>query len=299
MSDDIKKPEDAKANEDKMTAFRDWDKGNTNVTKAPFVDQPTQVIDHPEFEPDTSLVGKENPVGVPTDEQKKQLNWLTEGQEAGSEMDTAKFGRSAGQMLTSGTANSGGNSGQGPSLRVHGFSFPGYHIGAGLNYYTIYTTIDITPTGIGALFIPRGTPPGVYTDTVSNSQLMLDKLVETISLRAQPVVMSQITSMSAADYNATNTPTFDPASGTVWSMSFTIEHNGAWDTKQVGWTNSLNPVGVARPAIMGGPTPYTTNPDLGDTINSNLAFMAPPFVNTGNPADAATNTIVVVSSGPF
>jgi hypothetical protein len=301
--DGTKKPESAS---EEMDALRDWDRGNTNVSKMGYGDQPTVVLDHPEFEPDMSMVGKENRFGNPSDDQKRAMGWAVE--EAEREEDDfsenadgsrRRFGPTMGQMLASGTANSGQNAGQIPALRQHGFSAPGHHLGAGLNYYTVYTTIDITPTGLGQMIIPRGNPPGVYTDTVSNSQLMLDKLVETISLRAQPVVMSQVTSMAYSAYNNTPTPTFAPTSGTVWAMSFTIEHNGAWDTKQVGWTNSNNPLGNPRPAIMGGPTPYNTNPDLTDTLNSNLNYMSPAWVNTGNNSDAATNTFVVVSSGPF
>jgi hypothetical protein len=302
--DGTKKPESAS---EEMDALRDWDRGNTNVSKMGYGDQPTVVLDHPEFEPDMTMVGKQNPFGNPSDEQKRAMGWAVDGFQAtvgenpdeNADGSPHRFGPTMGAMLPAGTGNTGGNAGQIPALRQHGFSAPGHHIGAGLNYYTVYTTIDITPTGVGQLIIPRGNPPGVYTDTVSNSQLMLDKLVETISLRAQPVVMSQVSSMAYSAYNATPTPTFAPTSGTVWSMSFTIEHNGAWDTKQVGWTNSTNPLGNARPAIMGGPTPYNTNPDLTDTLNSNLNYMSPAWVNTGSSSDAATNTFVVVSSGPF
>ena len=310
MSDDVKKENDNEKDKPSTTAaeeqaaMRDWDRSNVNVAKPGVYDQPVQVLDHPEFEPDLSLVGKENKFGVMSDDQKRAMGMAVDENEEQDKASEAvngpqNFGRSSGAMLASGTANTGNNAGQGPSLRVHGFSYPGNHIGAGLNYYTIYTTVDITPTGIGALIVPRGNPPGVYTDTVSNSQLMLDKLIETISLRAQPVVMSQITSMAYSDYVNTATPTFHPASGTVWSMSFAIEHNGAWDTMQIGRTNSVNPVGVARGPITGGPTPYNTNPDLTGTISSNLAFMNPPFINTGNTGDAATNNFVIVASGPF
>lgn len=312
MSDDVKKDnaenekEDSDLQKSDAALSKAWEKGNTNVAREP-TDQPAQVIDHPEYEPDLSLVGKENKFGTPNDDQKRALGIAVEKEEEAEgegEADTSPgtrretFGRSSGQMLTAGTANSGGNAGQGPSLRVHGFSAPGNHMGAQLNYYTIYTTVDITPTGIGALIIPRGSPLGVYTDTVSNSQLMLDKLIETISLRAQPVFMSQITSVAYGSFTSPSN-TFAPASGSVWSMSFAIEHNGAWDTMQTGWTNSLNPLGVARGPITGGPTPYNLNPDLGATVNANLAFMAPPFINTGNSSDAATNNILVVSTGPF
>jgi hypothetical protein len=285
MSDDDKEKE----------VVQNWDAGNTNVVAPGVMDQPAVVLDHPEFMPDMSMVGVENPVGTPSEEHIKTMD--------------RNFGRTSGQMLDPGGAQGPGPTtntaltagqlaSQYPSLRQHGFSAPGNHITASLNYYTIYTTIDITPTGIGQMVIPNGTPPGVYNDVVSNSQLMLDKLIETISLRAQPIVMSQITSVAFGSFVAVDT-TFVPTAGTVWSMSFAIDKNGAWDTLQTGWVNSLNPVGGTRFAIQGGPNPYAASPDLTGTIGSNLNFMAPPFINDGNSAHAATNTFVVVSSGPF
>ncbi len=285
MSDDDNNKEMEDKTEEKKVeplAMPDWEKSNINVAKPGMFDQPLQPLDHPEFEPDNSMVGKENRFGTMTERQK------------------AKFGPSTAQNILNATPETVGTSaGSGPSLRQHGFAYPGQHLTGGLNYYTIYTTIDITPTGLGTLVVPDGTPPGVYYDTVSNSQYMLDILIETISLRAQPMVMSQITSMAFGAYVSTATPTFVPTSGTVWAMSFAVDHNGAWDTMQTGWTNSLNPLGVARGPIKGGPTPWNTNPDLTGTINANMAYMNPVWINDGTTGSAATNTFVVVSSGPF
>lgn len=200
-----------------------------------------------------------------------------------------EFGPTTAQALPSTTPTTG----SGPALRIHGFSQPGQHTGAGLNYYTIFTTVDITPTGIPQMVIPRGYPLGVYTDTISNSQYMFDKLVETISLRAQPVVMSKVTQQTAAQFTAVNTlPDFAPGTGNVWTLSFIIEHNGAWDTKQIGW------MAEGHPPIKGGSTPWDTNPDLGQTIAENLQFMSPAFANTGA-AGSTTNTFTVVAQGPF
>jgi hypothetical protein len=201
------------------------------------------------------------------------------------------------QTLPVGTANTGNNANQMTSFKMHGYSAPGQHLTSGLNYYTLYSTQDITPTGAPVMVIPRGTPLGVYEDVVENSQYLFDKIVETISLRAQPVMISQISSVPFGNFTAL--PDLAPTAGNVYSMGFVIEHNGAWDTQQAGYTASTNPVGVTpRPVITGGPLYNAAIPDLKATLMSNLGNFSPAFVNTGN-GGAATNTFTIVAMGPF
>lgn len=92
--------------------------------------------------------------------------------------------------------------------KVNGTSFAGQFLTGGLNFYKVRTTLDIRATG-------------VIGDA---SQKRLDKLVETISTRAQPVILSAVTSAVEAaptDLVGTNV--------TVYTLSFAIEHNMAWE----------------------------------------------------------------------
>jgi len=94
--------------------------------------------------------------------------------------------------------------------KVNGMSAAGQFLTGGLNYYKVRTTLDIRATG-------------VISDA---SQKRLDKLVQTISTRAQPVIMSAVT--MTTESNPSDLPA---ASGsvTVYTLSFAIEHNMAWE----------------------------------------------------------------------
>jgi hypothetical protein len=231
--------------------------------------------------------------GTPSDETVNDEN-VPVGQDENAGKD---FRSRDAQLLPVGTANTGNNANQMTSFKMHGYSAPGQHLTSGLNYYTLYSTQDLTPTGQPVMVIPRGTPLGVYSDVVENSQYIFDKIVETISLRAQPVMISQITSVPYNQFTAL--PDFAPTAGNVFAMGFVIEHNGAWDTNQAGYIASTNPVGVTpRPLITGGPLYNAAIPTMLQTIVANLNNFSPAFVNTGN-AGAATNTFTVVSMGPF
>lgn len=92
--------------------------------------------------------------------------------------------------------------------KVNGTSFAGQFLTGGLNFYKVRTTLNILPTG----------------KVSDESQKRLDKLVETISTRAQPVILSAVTSAVEAaptDLVGTNV--------TVYTLSFAIEHNMAWE----------------------------------------------------------------------
>lgn len=98
--------------------------------------------------------------------------------------------------------------------KVNGTSFAGQFLTGGLNFYKVRTTLDIRATG-------------VISDA---SQKRLDKLVETISLRAQPVIMSQVTSAVATADDLAAIP--GAVSGnTIYVLSFAIEHNMAWEVQ--------------------------------------------------------------------
>lgn len=96
--------------------------------------------------------------------------------------------------------------------KVNGVVAAGQHLTGGLNFYKIRTTLDIRATG-------------VISD---ESQKRLDKVVETISTRAQPVIMSAVT--TSVETNPADLP---GATGSVnvYTLSFAIEHNQAWEVE--------------------------------------------------------------------
>lgn len=139
----------------------------------------------------------------------------------------------------------------------------------GLDTYTIYTTVNITPTGVRKYV--DGTLATNYrdqldlTDAATLSQYNLDKLIEVLSSRGQPVIISGITSGATVPSSVTD---FTPASGaTVYSIQFSNEHNMAWDV--------------------------VNNPTLAETLNG-----VGSFVYTGV-SGAATNTLTVVKDSSY
>lgn len=98
--------------------------------------------------------------------------------------------------------------------KVNGMVAAGQHLTGGLNFYKVRTTLDIRATG-------------VISD---ESQKRLDKLVETISTRAQPVIMSAVVAATATADDLAAIP--GASSGdTVYTLSFAIEHNMAWEVQ--------------------------------------------------------------------
>ena len=151
--------------------------------------------------------------------------------------------------------------------KVHGFSMPGQHITGGLDFFTVYTTLDITPLEFDAhgTYVPSftaGTYATNYQDTrVVDSQLRLDKLIETISTRAQVVIMGAVTTV-VADANTADTIDMPAATAgtTLYTFTFAVEHPDAW-------------------AIVGN------DPSLNDTLNGVLDFV--------NVVPKAANNVVV------
>jgi hypothetical protein len=108
--------------------------------------------------------------------------------------------------------------------KVYGFSSPEQALTGNLNTYIVRTTLNILPTGT-ATYATGGGPN--YSDVrIVDSQYRLDKLVETISSRGQPIILGNVvttTEVSPADLPV--------ASGTVtvYNLMFTIEHDQSWE----------------------------------------------------------------------
>lgn len=120
--------------------------------------------------------------------------------------------------------------------KVHGFSMPGQHITGGLDFFTVYTTLDITPVEFTehGTYVPEfsaGTYATNYQDSrVVDSQYRLEKLIETIATRAQPVIMSGVETVVADADTATKIDMpLATAGTTLYSFTFAIEHPDAWE----------------------------------------------------------------------
>ena len=100
--------------------------------------------------------------------------------------------------------------------KVHGTSFPGEHLTGNMDFFTVYTTVNITPSA--------------SADPAAASQVALDKLVETISMRAQPVIMGGVVTNVGTD------PGSVPAyvSGNTYTFRFAVEHTKAVSTTELG-----------------------------------------------------------------
>lgn len=144
----------------------------------------------------------------------------------------------------------------------------------GLDFFTVYTTANITPTGVRKY--TSGTFETNYqdqldlTDAATASQYNLDKLIQIISTRGQPVFISGISSGATVPSTVTD---FTPAEGaTVYTLQFATEHNFSWDVDLFN-------------------TPVLET--LAATLNG-----VGGFVYTGT-AGAATNTVSIVKTASY
>jgi len=131
--------------------------------------------------------------------------------------------------------------------KINGTVFADQSLTGGLNYFTVRTTLDITADG-------------VVSDA---NQTRLDKLVETISTRAQPVIIGAVTTTSeAAPVADLPVSASQAGSVTVYNFRFAIEHNLAWDAEALAEAfNGLLDFVYTTP---------TTNNNISVTMYTNL-----------------------------
>lgn len=152
--------------------------------------------------------------------------------------------------------------------KVHGFaSLHSQDFSGGIDVWKIITTVDITPTG-ARVYAPATLETNWHdsidlTDAATKSQYLLDKVIETISLRGQPILLSAI---NTTEITADNAKQFQDASGnpifptavagaTAYSFVFMIEHDGSWDVK-----GSQNPTLSESIGVIDGFEYGTANP---------------------------------------
>jgi hypothetical protein len=114
------------------------------------------------------------------------------------------------------------------SDKVNGTSKGGEFLTKNLNYYKIRTLVNLTAS----------------TSPTDANQINIDKLVETISLRAQPVVLDFSTSVEdkAAITDIPAASALPSGNNTVYVLKFAIEHD-AWEGATPSLASSLNGVG--------------------------------------------------------
>jgi hypothetical protein len=163
------------------------------------------------------------------------------------------------------------------TVRVNGSGASGQKLTGGLDYFTLTTTVNITPTGVVAKSTTYGTISGsntvkingvTYDGTLTNAtsdydaaraaQTAFDKIIEIISTRGQPVIMGL--------------PAWNGSSAYVFRWAG--EHRDAWynltqfasDTTAGGDATHtpLTIGGVYTPAVpvVAATHPYDAAPDL-------------------------------------
>jgi len=137
--------------------------------------------------------------------------------------------------------------------KVNGFSQTGVEALTGnLDFFTVRTLEPILTDGQD-----EGTPvSGEVTQGDATTQAALDLLIETISQRAQPVILSNVAVSREAVAGITDLPAVaddGDTNDTVYVFKFAIEHTEAWDADLLAEAlDSANGVFVFR-------TPTTNN----------------------------------------
>lgn len=112
--------------------------------------------------------------------------------------------------------------------QVNGVSKAGDFIRRNMDFYTVRTTLDITPTG----------------NLSDASQKRFDFLVRTISTRAQPVILGNVFTTQevapVADLPITSVSYPSGATVIVYNVRFAIEHEEAWENVPVTLEESLD-----------------------------------------------------------
>lgn len=141
------------------------------------------------------------------------------------------------------------------TAKINGTVSPDQFLTGNLNFYTVRTTLDIRPSAT--------------RDINDEAQVRLDKLVETISMRAQPIIMGGVTVSTEQKSTVTDLPAVAGMSGTtvtVYTVRFAVEHNMIWE-------------------VNGG------NPTLAESLNGVAGFVF-DYPTTDNNVAVSLNTLL-------
>lgn len=166
--------------------------------------------------------------------------------------------------------------------KVHGFADVDESLGKNYDFFIFRTVIDIRPTGV---IVPLNDPN--YIDNVTlpvtikgvtyttaaaynaalNSQRLFNLLIETISLRGQPVIVGDVfvVNQNAPDPQLPITNTYSSPYD-VYNLRFVVEHNQSWDPDEL--EDALNGLGLGTPAttFVKSSVPNTTNIYVGNFV---------------------------------
>ena len=133
--------------------------------------------------------------------------------------------------------------------KVNGHAVSGEHLTSNIDYWTITTSIDLANTASS-------------TDGVSvTSESALDKVIEIVAQRGQPIIQSPITSASG-----------------VFTLKFATEHAGSWNV-----TGNLQTDNSAS--------------DLANAINAAGIDFGFEASSTGTIGTAGVNMVVALNTG--
>lgn len=117
--------------------------------------------------------------------------------------------------------------------KVNGFTKSGYEALTGdMDFFVLRTLVPVLPKGSDVSADFSGAPSAAVLVGDDQTQYDLDVMVETISLRAQPVIMSVVKVTRESVSSVVDLPGVeDEGDGfdTVYSLCFAIEHTEAWE----------------------------------------------------------------------
>lgn len=137
--------------------------------------------------------------------------------------------------------------------------FPGEHLTGDIEFFTTYTLVDVTDS--------RVTHPSQSQTKEYNQAQNLNVLLQTVGLRAQPVV-SSVLLLENEDVSEYNFGTAFTGSHSIWVVKFATEYVGAWEKdgdSLYHLNNDTNQVAIA----VGLDETATIDPALFDTSSSN------------------------------
>ena len=110
--------------------------------------------------------------------------------------------------------------------KVNGWASKGDFMRREMDFFLVRTTLDITPSG----------------SLEDESQLRFERLIETVSTRAQPVILGNVyeTEEVAPVADLPVTAASSGATLTVYNVKFAIEHEEAWDNTGIDLADSLD-----------------------------------------------------------
>ena len=166
--------------------------------------------------------------------------------------------------------------------KVHGFADVDESLGKNYDFFIFRTVVDIQPTGV---VVPLSDPN--YIDNVTlpvtikgvtyttpaqynaalDSQKLFNILMETVSLRGQPVIVGEVivVNQSGPDGDLPITNTYSVPYD-VFNVRFVVEHNQSWDPDEL--EDALNGLGLGTPAttFVKSTAPNVTNIYVGNFV---------------------------------